>query len=490
MKIIDTLQQRIFLKRDNSLYDLHAMLQYLGIIIVFFISCKLTKSLSFPILIPIALYYIGKRRFEALFFIFLIVISSIVCNGYFVPKKMALVLSQRVLLFMLAFSIPCIINFGKKHTQILNVLCVFLWYTIYMAIVSVIGWAPLISELKIFLFITCFVAFYFISYSITQKKIEINILRSMILAVISFFLLGSILLIPFPAISNLSNIEMSQISTETISLYKGITSQPQCLGLVVVMCGIVLFGDFIFSVQYADSFYILLLISIPYLVFKTSSRTAMGGLISGMFFLFWCMIRSHTQNNKWKIKLQHYILLFCILMSIIVFWVPSSRNKINRYILKFDINNENPEVKLEKIMASRQGKLDSALENWKKSPIFGNGFQVYEWMSVIKVNSLSRLIAAPVEKSTWIYAILEEGGIVGEVIFCLLAFYIISTLIYKKAYIGASSFFTMLVLNLGEFAMFSISGVGGFAWGMVFVGCVLDTYREQEFRPPAVSFTI
>ena len=108
----------------------------------------------------------------------------------------------------------------------------------------------------------------------------------------------------------------------------------------------------------------------------------------------------------------------------------------------------------------------------------GNGFQVSEDMKGLQVG-LSTL-SAPVEKSVWISAILEEGGVLGFIIFCGFVVMVWVKLLKWRAYIGLSAFFVLMMTNLGEFTIFSLSYTGGLLWAMVFAGLVLDSVRIRQ----------
>ena len=64
-----------------------------------------------------------------------------------------------------------------------------------------------------------------------------------------FFILGSIVLIPFPAISQLSGAEYVEAMKRggALSLFKGMTMHSQSLGPCVAVIFSVLFADFVFS---------------------------------------------------------------------------------------------------------------------------------------------------------------------------------------------------------------------------------------------------
>ena len=131
------------------------------------------------------------------------------------------------------------------------------------------------------------------------------------------------------------------------------------------------------------------------------------------------------------------------------------------------------------VISSRQGLMDAAIHNFKKSPLLGNGFQVSEEMQNLKSKGMA-VLSAPIEKGVWITAVLEEGGIVGWLIFVTFLITCITKSIKRRAYIGASCLFVTMLTNLGEFSFFSMSYIGGFTWAMVFVGLALDLRKMGD----------
>jgi len=90
------------------------------------------------------------------------------------------------------------------------------------------------------------------------------------------------------------------------------------------------------------------------------------------------------------------------------------------------------------------------------------------------------ILSAPIEKGVWVTAILEEGGIIGWIIFVMFLCACITKSIRRRAYIGASCLFVFTITNLGEFTFFSMSYAGGFCWAMVFVGLALDLRKMED----------
>ena len=90
------------------------------------------------------------------------------------------------------------------------------------------------------------------------------------------------------------------------------------------------------------------------------------------------------------------------------------------------------------------------------------------------------LLSAPVEKGVWIYAVLEEGGVVGFILFSGFLIVAFFKLKRRKQYITATMLAVVTVSNMGEFAFFSMSYAGGMQWAMVFAAAVMDGQRLKR----------
>ena len=101
-------------------------------------------------------------------------------------------------------------------------------------------------------------------------------------------------------------------------------------------------------------------------------------------------------------------------------------------------------------------------------------------MKYIHRKGIMSYISAPIEKGVWPTAVLEEGGIIGFILFAGFLVVAMAILYRKHAYCGLSVLWTFMFANLGEFSFFSMSYVGGFYWMLVFTGLVLDGQRMKK----------
>ena len=466
----------------NPFYDRRHLLKDVVWLVVFCLACKFTKGWAFAVMIPLTLVYLVQGKSVPLFHLMMVGVFSMEINSYFMPKGVFMVASQKIML-MLAAGFLVLQTFGRQHSKVVTPVLWLIPYLVFMGISSQYGWAPIISNLKLFLFVMVFFALYGCAVKVMNDNSDIRTLRETVLSMACFIIVGSILVIPFPSIS-LMGAEAFESGRLTISLFKGMSWHAQTLGPMVAMLGTLVYADLAFSIQTKEKLYYLLLLCCPILVYKTSSRTAMASLIAGLGFVTFFAMRSRMVNRSWRAKIVSNATMIVIVISASILAVPPLRERVMQYVLKYSHMDDSQSITSEMIWKSREHKLNGAMANWRASPVVGNVFQVTEEMKYIQINGIRDMLSAPVEKSTWTYAILEEGGVIGLVLFCLFVVVALCSLISRGAYIGASLLFVFLVVNFGEFGFFSMSASGGTNWCLVFIGLSLDHKRLRSgWRP-------
>lgn len=462
---------------DEEFYSKKLIFKYLRVFVVMGVLMALTKGVGFVVLVPLSFLALMRRDALTLFYCIFLSTISLVTNGILIPKGLTYTVTQRGMMVVLGFFTVFQI-FGQRQSPYLKPLLGLLVYILYMIGVSQQGYSPIISNLKLFLYTTTFLAYYSASTTVTNSsRVDIRSLRSMVLALGIFFLIGSVLVIPFPRISMMVPKDAEEMASLT-SLFKGMTNHSQEMGPAATMLGILIMADWFFSVQKKNTLYTLILITVPFLIYKTSSRTAMGALLAGIGFLTYCVMISRGVRRTWKGKVISNMLMVSVLAAACALAVPHVREGVVKFALKY--SGDNAQVDREEVFKTRQGKWDASLEGWRQNPYFGNGFQVSYEMQGFSARSYKDVLTAPVEKSTWIYAVLEEGGTIGMIIFCLFVLSTLVTMMRLHAYIGATLFVTMLILNLGELSIFAMSGMGGFMWALIMMGLVFDQQRNKQ----------
>ena len=472
----------------DAVYDKKLLMQGLFGLLLLVVAMKVSGGAGFLLIFPLVLIGFSKNKTNLLFWCILATTVLTMTNANIAPKGSIFTIANR-LIYLLVGGVMVLQVVGQRTSKLMTPLLALLPYLAYMAIVSSVGWQPIVSYLKLSLFTIVFFAFYSVSNAtILRAQFDVVRLRSIFLCFACFMIVGSVCLLPFPGIATMSaEYYISQgLPIPEGSLFMGMTWHSQALGPLVAIMSAMLLADLLFSVKRWDKLYLLLLFLSPLLIYKTGSRTAMGTYAAGLFFVTLVFMHARGVGAKWKGKALSALFLIGMLGGLAFMATPSMRQSAVQFLFKTRGAEVAKESKtFENVLSSRQGLIDHAIKNFHESPWIGNGFQVSEKQKDMRIVSWKQLLAAPIEKGVWVVAVLEEGGIFGMALFCLFLLIAFYCLLSRQAFIGAAGLFVLVVSNFGEFTFFSMSGNGGMLWAMIFVCITLDAARlkqEAQFR--------
>lgn len=465
----------------SELYDKKYVLKCLLWLALVFGLMRATGGAGFAIVIPVVFYCLLAGRTEGVFFWMLVSVCALIVNPHLVPKGGGFGLMQRGL--MLVFGCCMIFNVMAYplHSAIRPYVGM-VFYILVMVLSSAQGWNPKISYLKLILFSLIYFSYIGVANQVgINSQVSSRNIRSIMLSIAILFIVGSMALVPFPRMSQMLAVDFD-IGVENLSkytsLFMGMTNHSQCLGPIISVLSVALLGDLLFSIKKMDPLYLLLLVCCPYLIYLTSSRTGMGAYILGQMFVVWVFMNAREVRNRWKSRVLSTVMLIFVSLLLVIAFNPTLQDKATKFLLKTKVAESEP-VTAERITSSRLGRVNLSLHYFRQHPLLGNGFQVSEEMKNMKGRGLT-ILSAPIEKGVWVTAVLEEGGIIGWVIFVVFLLACIIKSINRQAYIGASCLFVITMTNLGEFTFFSMSYSGGFSWAMVFVGLSLDLRKMED----------
>ncbi len=460
----------------NEFYDWKLICQTLLIITSAIVVMMPTDGWGYVVFVPFALASLFMKKPEWLLFHVFFANAVVIVNPYFMPKGTVYSVSYRAMLaFIGAYGAMMFLSVRKSKmvTPLLGVLI----YIGYMVIPSSFGWAPIISHLKIILFLTLYMALAFAALmAIAKRNLDMRRVRSVVLGFAIFFVVGSVFLIPFPSISMMNAKELLETGRVVTSLFKGMTNHSQTMGMLTCFLVVFLVADWVLNIQKIDLLYVLLFMFGFWLIVKSSSRTAMGTLLVSCLFAAYCLMKEKGIEIKWKNKVIRTVVGFMVVFSVAALLMPGVRQRVVGFVMKYG-EERGTELDLEKVTSTRAHLTEEQMYNFRRRPAIGWGFQVTPEVADLMQHTDGIPLTAPVEKGVWVTAILEEGGVIGEVIYCLYALIAFCLLMKRKAYMGATIFFMLHVSNLGEMTMFSMSGVGGMLYTLLFFGLVFDAKR-------------
>lgn len=467
----------------NSYYDKKVLLNSLFGLLIMMGLMKATGGWGFAVIVPLSLYAMITNNIRALFYWLLVSNCMLMGNHTLMPKDLVFAFCQRGMMVILGCCLMAKAAGGRTPRQLSPIFSIFAYIT-YMILPSLFGWAPMVSILKLILFVTVFFAYIGTAKQcLGMSPCELPKIRATILATACFFLIGSVVLIPFTSLSYMSAEELLR-NPDIVSLFKGMTWHSQTLGPLVATLFVFLMGDLLFNIRKPDKLYIVLILICPFLVYKTSSRTGMGTMLAGLMFLALMFINARNIRSNWKSRVASWLLAICVVGSAATAMVPSVRLRVVQFILKQEKSSVtyDTEIESETVLSTRQFLMDEAMYNWQQSPVIGNGFQVSRNMVGAKRDSLMSYLSAPIEKGVWVTAILEEGGVIGMILFVM--FWLPTTIVLwkREVYVAAGLLLANVVCNLAEFCMFSMSSEGGFVWGVFFAAVIVDGFRIKMQR--------
>lgn len=460
------------------------------------IMLGLRISPYFCLFLPVlALWAFARDRSDIIMMLLLFVPAINVVNEIFFKKEVLYWTTIRATTLLLAAGLFIRSRrFKGIGTRLVAPLKGLFVYLAVMIPISLLGWLPLVSELKILLIGSFFVTLQLGSAEVMTSTTDIRNFRAALLALAMFFILGSAATIPFPAVGrSMLSIRSEWLGSEIMEkagMFNGVTWHPQTLGPVVGLFNAFLLADMFFNLPRRHWLYVVMLLACPILVYMSSSRTALlGYLVSLVSFLLFFLQTKFVRRSR-KSAVAAGVLLLFLAGSAVLMLLPQFRSNIESFVRK---RSESPDravdggTLLEDATNSRLSMAIDALANFRKSPWIGNGFQVKQDLQGRDYSNWRMLLSAPVEKGVLPTMILEEGGVVGATVF--IGFLVTLYRGFRKR--GCNCFLvtftTLMGINCGEAVFFSSSSVGGVAWSICFGALLMDAHRIKSLQARGVA---
>ena len=476
---------------DRGQYNKKSLVKYLVFIGLVTILSHFTHGSIAAVLPIFILMAIAQRKPSALLFWIMTLIFFSVGNRYFFPQNTITMLATRGTLVSVAMILMCRVAGMKVPRFIYPMLGIF-FYIGWEALVSIQGYSPGVSYMKLILFVPIYLSLYMLACEVTaSSRTNAKHVRTVVLALAILLIGGSVVLLRIPSIGQMTAVNANMFGGDVdmivsrlaagddVSLFCGMCAHSQALGPLVAVMATLIFADYVFAVRRKDWIYLGLLFATPILVYKTSSRTAMATYMAGAGLVVFLFMQARAVGQRWKGKVLMAVFALCVCAGAAAIALPSVRERALGFVLKFSggSGTQAKDLTMENITSSRQALVEMSLAGFRDKPLLGNGFQVGWWMKFERRRGLKDYLSAPIEKGVWPTAILEEGGVIGLVFFGGFLLVAIVMLIKRHAYCGACVLWTFMIANFGEFSFFSMSYIGGFEWALVFVGLILDGQR-------------
>ena len=423
----------------------------------------------------LAIVFSLSKRVEYTLLLFMLMFGLNVANFAIFPKTAAFITAERVTVFIVATGVVAAsLREAKKQPHVMSPFIFLFVYLLYMAAVSFFGWHPPISELKLLLFFVLVFALVNLCSIANKSNVDLRPLRAGVLSFALLYIVGSLLAWRFPW-SSMSATEAARFDLGS-ALYRGTTWHSQTLGALCAMLNAVLLADYLSSLKKRNWLYLIVFATAPLLIYKSSSRTAMLTYLASVAACFIFILLSKSISTEKKRKVGLLTMGIGLIAICIFFMAPQASHYTEQFLRKesADVADYKGEWS-DKLLSSRQGLMENAMNHFHDSPWIGNGFQVSKEME----NQSLSILSAPVEKGFMPTMILEEGGAIGGLLFVffLLAIYIKYMQINFVCFL--TSFTAFLIANCGEATIFSITNTGGISWILCFCALIIDVQREK-----------
>ena len=445
--------------------------------------CRMSNGYFSIAMVCAGIYWAATRQYgKALscygYFPFLAVV-----NPYIVPKPSIMGMSLRIgplLIGMVLFLVA--MNREGRHRLPLGTLFAYL---LCVSISSSTGWSPKVSYFKLINFVFFVLGFWIGTQNLQNHPKELEFVRVFILSMALITVAGSLCTLPFPGIAYPLDLQMASVFRKEglegatayfqsqgggMTLFAGITFHSQTLGPLLSCLFTLVLADMIFIERRMTFLHISLLGTIPVLLFMTRSRTALLSFAVGSVLILTYAASHVSVSPNFRRRINQLVKIGVFALIALAAVAEVSNRSVTRWIRKTDEVSSDNRSLAEAVTSTRLGLIDMGLDEFKRNPVFGMGFQVNFESQILYGNKEWLILSAPVEKGLLPIVVLGEGGIVGSIVFLifLISFYL--TCLRRKYVITIAAFTTFIATNFGEATFFSPGGGGGIEWFLTAVG--------------------
>lgn len=448
------------------------------------VAARFTSGAALFLMAFLGVVYAFRGKMGRALGIHAMIMFMVVMNPHLLPKYgmlFSLALRGGPLLIGLSLVFK---EFGARSRRRLPMGMLLLFLS-SVGISSATGWAPMISYFKLLNFTFFFIGIWLGTNGLSRDVEEMFNLRATLFALSVFLVFGSVALYPFPGISTLQGVLaankiddialinemiMDQMEGGAQSLFCGVTFQSQafapllCVAFAWTLCDL-LFVEGRFRWPHC----VLLVLALP-LFYMSRSRVALLGLVVILMVIYLYLpnkMQLSARVRKWVGKM---LSLGGIVLVVAIAIAEIKSDAISRWVRKTDDVNSDRRSLSEAFTASRQGLIEMCMDDFKRNPTFGMGFQVASYTQYYAEGAKGLILSSPIEKGVLPVMIVGESGIIGTILFFLFLFSFYVGCANRQLYLTLSMMTVFLAVNMGEATFFSPGGIGGIEWIFCIVG--------------------
>jgi len=335
----------------------------------------------------------------------------------------------------------------------------FLFLLLATALSNIFGYAPGVSNFKLFIF--GFGSLAIIHGFLYVKKWR-NLDRYIFSALVGFVAISAVILVLFP-------IEAFRRSNDLVRVsgFQGMTNQSQAMGILAAASLAWVLAKISTDRDCRKWYWYLTCFGLTLCMIASNARTGPVSLLLAAVLTAGAAL--FTRRYRVRAILGLFKLRFWVaaisLGAVVGFNYESIREAVVDFAIKGGRNGKEINAAFE---ASRGFRIRQLYHSFMESPWTGKGFglETFERDLEVGYDPLIGLIPikAPVEKNFIFLAVFEETGVFGG---ALLVIFVLATtyfLINYRSPAWCFVFLTGIMANVGESIFFSLGGVGLFIW--------------------------
>lgn len=363
---------------------------------------------------------------------------------------------------------------------------------------SATGWFPVVSYLKLANFAFFLAALWFGTQNLQDRPHDLQAIRAFLFAVVMFFILGSVLVYPFPQISFATSLRGAEgvddarmaaavyreiVESGGTTLFCGITNHSQTLAVASALCALWTLCDLVFVERRMRVLHLVVVVCALPMLYMCRSRVAFTTMVAGLAMVSFYTARKVNVPFAVRRRLRSGLLAFIVAIVAGLAVGEVDNGMVSRWLRKTNDVEGDARSLSEAVTSSRQGLMEYSMYEFRRNPLWGSGFQVAEYTSERAYGRRGLILSASIEKGVLPVMVLGETGIVGSLLFLvfLVSFYVTAS--RRRLHVTIALFTALFVSNLGEAMFFSPGGDGSQMWMLTVVGgFVIDTILLYERR--------
>jgi len=417
---------------------------------------------------------------EALFALLVSCLVSVINTDLFRVGGSVITIMRWAVLLTASLSIYIQIFYGRDRvvTNASGVL-LFLFLVLATVLSNIFGYAPGVSNFKLFIFgfgsLAIVHGFLFID---DWQKFD----RHIFSALTGFLLISSGILVLFP-------IEAFRRSNDLVRIsgFQGMTNQSQVMGVLAAVSLAWVVAKVVTDTNCRKWYWYLAGFGLTSFMIASNARTGLLSLLlAAVATGLGAML---TRRYRLMVLLETLKFRFWVILASLVATVVLNFESIREAVIDFAIKGgRNGEELNAAFEASRGFRIRQLYKSFMESPWTGKGFGLETFERNLKVSYDPLIgmipIRAPVEKNFTFLAVFEETGILGGGLAMLFVLATAYFLINYRSPLWCFVFLTGILINIGESIFFSLGGMGLFVWVLMMSSLLRRPKKNYVFHVP------